>query len=285
MKTRKIFAGLLSFLLATAVITCFCFFAITIEVNKINDDVWKQLGLTMPDANRNITNSVLRGSLYYFGAKNASKIAAGNRAALIKEMFAYAKKYSSSPDFKASYKKAREEARPKLYELPGATPEAVRARERKRLEENLKTAQEGLNSTNPKIKNGAPTRIENIKKEIAALDDPENKTIKRLIENERSINESVIQQNEQATKKFEDQYPEDPQLLIRKRLEEILKVTGDVDYAAELKDVEWQGKKFKVFINPEYEKRSKEWKLAFRAGKPPTDAVRAAAETWLKEFK
>ena len=74
-------------------------------------------------------------------------------------------------------------------------------------------------------------------------------------------------------------------MLIKKRLEEILNITADVDYAAELKETEWKGKKWKVFVNPAYEKKSKEWKLAFRAGKPVTDAVRAAAEKWLKEFK
>ena len=65
----------------------------------------------------------------------------------------------------------------------------------------------------------------------------------------------------------------------------MLSITADVDYAAELKDAEWQGKKWKVFVNPAYERKSKEWKLAYRVGKPVTDAVRTAAEKWLKEIK
>jgi len=271
--------------LAVSVISFFCFFAIAVKAKKSADDVWKQLGLTTADADMNIKNSVIQGSLYYYGAKNAANIITGNRVAIINDMVAYARKYSSSADFKANYKKYRDQMRPKPYDFTPATRESIKANEKQRLEMNLKIAEEGLNSPNPKIKNGAPSRIENIKKELAALDDPDNKTIKRLLDEDKRMNESVIKQNEEQLKNFEARYPEDPQVLIKKRLEQILDITADVDFAAELKDAEWKGKKWKVFVNPAYEKKSKEWKLAFRAGKVTTDAVRAAAEKWLKEFK
>ena len=70
-------------------------------------------------------------------------------------------------------------------------------------------------------------------------------------------------------------------MLLKKRLQEILDITADVDYAAELKDG-YNGKK--VFVNPAYEKKAAEWKLAYRAGKTTTDAVRAAAQQWLAEL-
>jgi hypothetical protein len=60
-----------------------------------------------------------------------------------------------------------------------------------------------------------------------------------------------------------------------------LNKTADIDYAAELKDG-YKGKK--VFVNPTYERKPAEWKLAFRAGKAATDAIRAAAVQWLKEL-
>jgi len=287
MKTSllKLFRSILKSFLAITVISLLCFFTVAIKTKKMADDVWQQLGLKLPDAEVNIKNSILQGSLYYFGATNAKNIVADNRVAVINELVAYSKKYSSSPQFKASYKKYRDQMKPKPYEYVPVTAESIKAQEKQRLENNLKTAEEGLNSPNPKIKNGAPQRIENIKKELAALDDPENKTIKRQLDNEKRTYESITKQNEEALRKFDEKYPEDPQLLIKRRLEEILSITADVDYAAELKDAEWQGKKWKVFVNPVYEKKSKEWKLAFRVGKPVTDAVRTAAEKWLKEFK
>lgn len=285
MKTRKYLINAVRYFSLAAIITLFCFFSIAIKVRKMADDVWKQLGLPLPEANMNIRNSMVNGTLYYYGAKNARAVAAGNRAAMVNEMFVYARKYTSSAEFKSNYQKYINGLKPKVYEYVPETAESIKARERQRLEASLKSAQDGLNSTNPKIKNGAPMRIENVKKEIAALNDPENKTIKRLIENEKKMHESVIKQNEDQLKKFEEKFPPDPQVMIKKRLEEILKITADVDYAAELKDIEWRGKKLRGFVKPEYERKSKEWKLAFRAGKPATDAVRAAAEKWLKEFK
>jgi len=281
----KLFSIVLKSFLGITAISLLCFFAVAVKTKKMTDDVWQQLGLTLPDAELNIKNSILQGGLYYYGAKNAKNIIAGNRVAVVNELVAYAKKYSSSPEFKTSYKKYRDQTKPKPYEYVPATAESIKTRERQRLEMNLKTAEEGLNSTNPKIKNGAPLRIENIKKELAALDDPNNKTIKRLLDDEKRSYESIVKQNDDALKNFEQKYPEDPQLLIKRRLEEILNITADVDYAAELKETEWKGKKWRVFVNPDYERKSKEWKLAFRAGKPVTDAVRTAAEKWLKEFR
>ncbi|MFL5789686.1 MAG: hypothetical protein ACJ748_16615 [Flavisolibacter sp.] len=281
----KLFRIVLKSFLAVTAISLLCFFVVAVKTKSLADDIWQQLGITLPDAKLNIKNSILQGSLYYYGAKNAQNIIAGNRVAVVNELVAYAKKYSSSSEFKTSYKKYRDEMKPKPYEYKAATAETIKAKERQRLEMNLKTAEEGLNSTNPKIKNGAPLRIQNIKKELAALDDPDNKTIKRLLDNENRSSGGIGKQNEDALKDFEQKYPEDPQLLIKRRLEEILNTTSDVDYTAELKETEWKGKKWLVFINPDYEKKSKEWKLAFRAGKPVTDAVRSAAENWLKEFK
>ena len=80
---------------------------------------------------------------------------------------------------------------------------------------------------------------------------------------------------------FEMKYPEDPQVLLKKRLQEMIDITAAVDYTAELKEG-YQGKK--LFVNPDYEKKPAEWKLAFRAGKPATDAVRSAAQEWLKKL-
>ena len=138
-----------------------------------------------------------------------------------------------------------------------------------------------MNSTNPKIKNGAPTRIENVKKEIAALDDPNNPRLKRMIDDMNRSNEYLEKDYRDRLLKFEQDHPKDPNVLLKKRLQQVLDITADVDYDAELKEVG----KYRVFVNPDYEKKPGEWKLAFRAGKAATDAVRAAALQWLKEIR
>jgi hypothetical protein len=147
-----------------------------------------------------------------------------------------------------------------------------------RLEKLLKAAEPGLNSPNENVKKNATVRVENIKKQISELNDPNNASIKRRVDNATRYRNDILEQHSKE-QQFLSDYPEDPKALLKKRLQTILDITADVDYAAELKVV--HGTKY--FVNPDYEKKPLEWKLAFRAGKAATDAVRAAAQQWLKE--
>ena len=54
-----------------------------------------------------------------------------------------------------------------------------------------------------------------------------------------------------------------------------------MDFNAELKDQ--NGKK--KFVNPVYEAKRPEWKMAFRAGADVTELTRAFALQWLEELK
>jgi hypothetical protein len=268
--------------LALLAVSLLCFFTVAVKAKQFTDDVWKQLGLTPSDAHLNINYSFINGRLQYFGAKNAKDVALGNRVAVVNQLVAYAKKYVSSPEFKTAYQDFRLKMKPaEPAALPAVTAETIKAEEKQRLENQLKTAEANLNSSNPKIRNGAPTAIENIKKQITALDDPNNPVIKRKLDEAGRMSDAVLKQGDEAMKKFEATYPTDAKVLLKKRLQEMIDITADVDYTAELKEG-YKGKK--VFVNPTYEKKPAEWKLAFRAGKSATDAVRAAAQQWLKEL-
>jgi hypothetical protein len=40
-----------------------------------------------------------------------------------------------------------------------------------------------------------------------------------------------------------------------------------------------------VFENPEYEKKPREWKMCFRAGRETIETARVYASNWLKEIE
>jgi hypothetical protein len=262
-------------------IGAFSFIIISLRIQQKADDVWKLLGITVPEANLSINNSFISGHFNYWGAKGAKNVVVGNRVGVVKELVSYAKKYVNSSEFKTVYINYRSRTKPKEPGRMPITAESIKADEKLRLERALQQAEEGLNSTNPKIKNGAPMRIENVKKELAALDDPNNNTIKRrLADADRSYNYAMKMYTD-AVNKFDTEFPEDPKPLLKKRLQQMLEITENVDYTADLQD---KGK-YKIFVNPEYEKKPKEWKLAYRAGKETTDAVRSAAQQWLKELQ
>jgi len=49
------------------------------KARKLADDIWKQLGITQTDANKDILSSFKDGHFLYYGAKYARDIATGNR--------------------------------------------------------------------------------------------------------------------------------------------------------------------------------------------------------------
>ena len=248
---------------------------------QIADDIWNQLGIDQTQAHRNIYNSYIEGHFRYSGAKLAKNLSVENRLAVVKELAAYAKKYLKSAEFQKEYKALKERRKPKPPIDQRTTPEVIRAEERKRLEENLKSFEANINNPNPKIRNSIPGRIEQTKKDLAELDNPENRVIKSRIDQANRSHEYALKAHADALAKLEIQYPDNTDLLVRKRLQEILDVTADVDYQAELKE---QYNK-KVFVNPVYQRKHDDWKLAFRAGKETTDAVRTIAQQWLQELK
>ena len=71
--------------------------------------------------------------------------------------------------------------------------------------------------------------------------------------------------------------PADPNELIKKRLEKFMEISATVDFDATLNDL-------RQFNNPEYEKKSDQWKMCYRAGKAVITAAREEVAAWLKEL-
>lgn len=71
-------------------------------------------------------------------------------------------------------------------------------------------------------------------------------------------------------------YPSDATDMVKKRLTQYLQLSATVDFDAVVKD--------RRFVNPEYEKKSSDWKMCFRAGKEVNEAAREFAKEWLKEL-
>lgn len=262
------------------IVGCFCSFLLALKTKKLAEDLWKQLGITQSIADINIRVSVTGNSLQYAGAKNSKNILISNRPAIVNELVAYAKKYTASTEFKKEYANIRRNAKPKEPMLFTINVDSIRNSERKRILQDIKLTEGNANHPNSKIKNAVPYRLEALKKELAAVDDPNNKRVQSEVKQLESYNKAHKDAYQKEQDQYISRYPENPQTLIKKRLQDILDITADVDYNAEVK----QGPKFKYFVNPEYEKKSKEWKLAYRAGKAATDAVRAAAEKWIADI-
>jgi len=75
--------------------------------------------------------------------------------------------------------------------------------------------------------------------------------------------------------------PKDPNVNLCKALQHFLAVTDGVDYGATLSFKE--GRKY--FANKDFEGKSAEWKMMFRAGREASEGARAYIRAWLAELK
>jgi hypothetical protein len=119
------------------------------------------------------------------------------------------------------------------------------------------------------------------KKNLKDAQDPNNEMIKNYESNYESmvkINETAYQQQ---MEKWEEEYPTNQLVYVKRRLQQFLEETKAIDFDAEL--TESNGKK--IFVNPAYERKSNRWKMAFRAGKEVVEPARTFVQEWLKEIR
>ena len=122
--------------------------------------------------------------------------------------------------------------------------------------------------------------IQQMRAQMEAMEkDPQQKELMRQM-TEMARAEDKKRYEEQL-KAWEEKFPAEPRVLIKKRINDFLAASADVDFSAKLLP---RGDKM-VFANEEYEQKPPEWKVCFRAGKEATEAARAFAKAWLAELE
>ena len=74
----------------------------------------------------------------------------------------------------------------------------------------------------------------------------------------------------------------DPTVVLKNMLKQYITLTATVDFNAQLTTNQY-GKK--VFVSPDYQGKSSDWKMCFRAGKEVNEFAKAFAQQWLTELK
>ena len=86
------------------------------------------------------------------------------------------------------------------------------------------------------------------------------------------------QRSEENLKEFNDDHPIDVNVLVARRLKELVDLSETVNFDAKL---DASGS----FVDQKYKNQMATRKLLYRAGKPAVDTARAFAQEWLKELK
>ncbi len=181
----------------------------------------------------------------------------GDKTGAAKELCVYVQQYINSTEFIEAYAKKREAAKPTSE--PWRPDQATIDEQKKSvkdLEKELDIIKKNKQTPAASIQALEKTLADQ-KKILAEWDDPApNKH------------------------KWEKNFPEDPSILIKRRLEEYLALAATVDFNATLTAADKYGKK--KFTNADYEKKSMEWKAVYRAGKDVNTVVIAFVKEWLK---
>lgn len=245
-----------------------------------------ELGLTESAARTFVLNEIKgpaldrRSDIAIAGTRAFLKLPASARGAAATGLFAWAKAYVNSPEFKASYDSYRKDRIPRGTEYELSVEEAVKKEmdeARAAMEEMKKhLAASGL----------PPPEQEKIlaawKEAQAQASSPEFVEARRkLLESERA---EASGSDARLREEVEQQMPADPQRLFARRLREFLELTADVNFSA--RTISLTGGPDGVeFIDRADRRRHWIWQEAAIVGPEATAAARAAAQAWLKEIE
>ena len=254
---------------------------LSFSVKKYADEFWDQLGMSRQSGDESIRESFLQGYIYNYGATSAKNIAAGNRAAVTRDLLTYTKQYISSDAFKKEYEKKRLAGKP--WE---PQKKVVRNREeiRKEMIDETKKAiaelEKNMPSFTPDVKKTMNEVLVTQKQQLKDYQDPNSQMIEIMAEGEKMAFENEWKNYQLNLKKWEDENPVNPAVFIKRRLQQYLDIVNTVDFTAALKDA--SGKK--KFVNDSYERKSNDWKKVFRAGREVNDVAKSFAAAWIKEL-
>ena len=245
---------------------------------KMADDFLKQLGISRADANSKITGSLLDGNVDGADLKNIKNIALGNRTAVAKELLAYTKQHLGSAAFIKEYNALRERKKP--VKSPVQTPEemqqAIVGNAKKSiadLEDKLKKADASTRPMYEKI-------VATVRQQLQQAEDPNNKSVAGYRKGYPGMVKNNDLHHQQIIADWEAKYPADHRLFVKQRLLQFLDETKDIDFGAAL----FEKNGIKYFTNPDYERKSYRWKMAFRAGAAVTGMARAFVQEWVQSL-
>jgi hypothetical protein len=266
---------------AAALVYACCLLLSFIVAPRLAEGIWKQLGITQQDGSDKIKYSFLDGYLHTEGLKNAKNIARGDRAAATADLLAYTRQYLSGPTFKAAYDKLRKESKPTEPTDNTRTKDQIRQDKIADTKKLIANTENTINTGNAEMKKIMQPILEMHKKDLADYQDPNSKQIEGLYQSQLDRRRRELADYQKFTKEWEQRYPEDSRAFVKARIQRYLALAATVDFSASTHEA--HGKQ--VFDKSEYQYKSNDWKMIYRAGKEVYEVTKPFADKWLQELQ
>jgi hypothetical protein len=251
---------------------------VSFKTRQAYGDLWQQLGVQQDRGTSSIKESFLQGYLYHYSARNIKNIALNDRAALTKDLLAYTKEYVQGEPFQKDYAAYRLSKKPQEPEAP-KTADQVRQSFIDGAKQGIENLEKGLKTASEDMKKTLKETLDMFKQQLKDYQDPNNEMIKMAVQGNKIQYDNNMLNYKEELKKWETAFPATAKAFVKLRLQQMLEVTANVDYAAQL--TERNGKKY--FVKPEYERKPSNWKTAFRAGREVTETARTFVKQWVAE--
>ena len=239
-----------------------------------------KFGINLNELKPQVVDSLRNGFIpAYPNRKTYQAASVAARVAFVNEAMAWVKAYTESPAFKADYDKRRIAAKPAAPAGKGSADDQYSnylAEQRKGLEQMKKN----VALMTPDMQKQMQPVIKQMEESIEKTSkDPQMASMMKNGYTQQAKSDQEEYKKDVA--KYEAEFPADPRVLIEKRLRNFIALCNDVNFDAKLVA---SGGGMMRFADQQYESKSDQWKLLYRAGKEPTDAARAFAANWLKQL-
>ena len=252
------------------------------EAYVTGSDILRKLNIPDDVAHDCIWSSFSGMYLSIPDARALKAVAKGDRAAIVKDIAAYARAYTQTDEFARKYLEYRDTKKPEPPQPPKSM-DSLKSEQKASLQKSIAQTEASMKSLDAKTQETMKGVIEVMKTQLKSIDDPANPMYSKDME---AMSQQGYEMQKQEYQKqlaaWEKDYPTSPTPLIRSWLRKFLEVSDGIDFNAQLKDGLGNTK---MFVNPEYESKSDQWKMCYRAGKETVAAGRAAAEAWLKDLE
>lgn len=244
------------------------------------EDLMKRIDILDEEA-REMVFSNISGPAFYIpdpmDLKNSSE---EEKVSMVSIVGNYVKNYTESDEFLNNYLEYRESVKPNPPESPESMDD-IQKQQVNDIKNSIKEMEQLKSSLPEDQKKIYDETINFLKEQLKAVQNQDESFNEEMDKYAALDHEQQMKNYEVELAKWETEYPENPDAVIKRWINKFLDETKDIDFGADLYTTD-NGKR--IFVKKEYEDKSDLWKLCFRSGKETTEAGRKFAQNWLNEL-
>lgn len=246
----------------------------------IGTDFLKQLGLSEQEADDHIQKGFLSGYVNTHALQTARKIPLADHPVVVVAAIQYARKQTENTSFKAAYEKMRQQQKPREVDLP-LTPDSFRQSNIHNAEKALTEVETALKNASGDMKVMMQDLVRMAKETLNEAKNPANGYVQLYKNNYQALLKEARDRQTTSLAEWNQKFPEAVPDFIRMRLEQFMRDTDGIDFDA--KTQQRNGRK--IFVEPAYEHKSRNWKLGYRIGSGAIQAARKSIQSWLNALE